>query len=211
MSAVTLAGFGLAGAAVGTAGAALGLREAKRHGGSLRGDGARWLCAGSAAGAVAVAAAGASGDAATATMAAICVLWGFAAALSDIGSRRIRVGINTAALAAVTGWVAMSAVVYGSWRQAVVATAVGVGWGIIMELISIWRPDGLGGADARTGAWAVTAGVWSIGPEAALALLAVTHAAAAAVALAQRRRSAPFGAWLAAFAAACPAAAGIAA
>ena len=206
---LTLVGWGLVGGAAGAVGVALGVREGKRYGGSLAGHTAWWMGGGAVAGVAATMTAGAAG-AAQATLCAVCVLCGAVAAVSDMASRAIRVAVNVSAFGAVGICVAGAVAAGGSSSDALAAAVAGASWGITMEVLSLWKPDAVGGGDARVGAWTVMAAVWSIGVFGGFAALAATHAVAACVGLAQRRRSVPFGVWLAGFAIACSVAPGVA-
>ena len=136
-------------------------------------------------------------------MAAVCVLWGSAVVRGDVQQRRVSLWVNWGAIVSVCAVMAAAAAGGGEWGATLRAAAAGAGWGSVMEALSVWKPDAVGGADARTGAWAVAVAVWSLGLADAAAAVAVVHLLAAGVTLATRQRNAPFAAWLAALAVVC--------
>lgn len=165
-----------------------------------------WVVALGAAGCIAVGVAGGvfAGGLWRTAMVVVCVLWGSAVVAGDVQRRWVDLWVNHTAIVSVCAVMAAAAVANTTqWDQMATAAAAGAAWGLAMEALSIWKPDSVGGADARTGAWSVAVAVWSLGLGDAMAALLVVHLVAAGTAVARRRRSAPFAAWLAALAAVC--------
>lgn len=188
-----------------------------------------------------MAALAASGSGWGLAMALVVVPWGAAVAASDAAKRVISQRTNLAAACSVGAVMIGHGAVEGLWAQPLAAAAAGLCWGLAMEAISVARPDSsIGGGDARTGAWTLSATVWSfalfdshgagwslglfdgsaamwrLGLIEGLMAIGVTQLAAALWGIATqwgaplREMRVAFGVWLAAMAAAAPSVAALA-
>ena len=130
-------------------------------------------------------------------MVVVVLWWGCVAAGSDSAAGYLSERVNAIATACVAGVVVSAASMGGDWQRSLLALALGAGWGIVMEVLSVVRPGAVGGGDARMGAWVVAAAVWSVGAHWGLAIVAAIHVTGGVAGLARGRKEVVAGGWLA--------------